>query len=136
MPGIFGKRAVFLIFILQCFFSTGQAGCAIAPDEDGHVNIPTTWTSIGEKAFEQCNSLISVDIPESVKEIGHGAFRNCSLESIRIPNSVTYLGGSVFSYAERLATAIIGDGVKSVLPSTFRHCTRLKTVPLERRSSR
>lgn len=35
-------------------------------------------TAIGDNAFENCNSLEWVNLPESVKSIGYQAFRNCS----------------------------------------------------------
>ena len=45
-------------------------------------------TSIGDRAFEECTSLISVDIPSSVTEIGDRAFYYCNnLETINM-NSI------------------------------------------------
>ena len=42
-------------------------------------------TEIGYYAFYKCTSLISVNIPSSVKEIGNGAFSGCnSLKSIYV----------------------------------------------------
>ena len=54
-------------------------------------------TSIGNYAFEYCENITSVTIPDSVTEIGHDAFRDCtSLKSITIPNSVTKIYYSAF----------------------------------------
>ena len=46
------------------------AGCAIQPDANGHVDIPSSWKSIGVKAFSYCISLETVSIPDSVTSIG------------------------------------------------------------------
>jgi hypothetical protein len=54
-------------------------------------------TSIGWGAFQDCTSLTSVTIPNSVTVINGLAFWNCSsLTSVTIPNSVTKIVGSAF----------------------------------------
>ena len=42
------------------------SGCAIQPDANGHVDIPSSWVSIGKEAFYECTSLRNVSIPEKV----------------------------------------------------------------------
>ena len=46
-------------------------------------------TNIGDYAFSICYNLRTIEIPESVKSIGDGAFLECGLEEIEIPYSVT-----------------------------------------------
>ena len=54
-------------------------------------------THIMEEAFDGYDSLIRVDLPDSITTIGDRAFSGCSsLEGIRIPLSVTYLGEEAF----------------------------------------
>ena len=61
--------------------------------------IPNSVTSIGERAFEDCDGLTSITIPNSVTSIGEGAFYSCDgLTSISIPNSVTSIGEYAFEY--------------------------------------
>ena len=72
---------------------------------EGDITIPETVsyngtyylvTSIGEKAFYECTSLTSVEIPSSVTSIGKYAFSGCtSLTSVEIPSSVTSIGSYV-----------------------------------------
>ena len=73
------------------------AGCAITPDSNGHVYIPSSWATIENRAFYYCTSLKSVTIPDSVSTIGDSAFHTCtSLKSVTIGDSVTSIGGGAF----------------------------------------
>lgn len=61
------------------------------------IMIPLGVEAIGEKAFENCIHLESVDIPLSVIRIENDAFAGCSsLLEIDIPNSIKYIGNGAF----------------------------------------
>ena len=67
------------------------------------VTIPNSVTGIEDYAFSQCYSLTSVTIPDLVSFIGRRAFYDCtSLKSINIPNSVTSIGEEAFSWCRSL----------------------------------
>ena len=67
------------------------AGCAITPDGNGHVDIPSSWTTIGKWAFRECTSLTSITIPDNVTTIGRGPYQCTSLTSVTIGDSVSIL---------------------------------------------
>lgn len=72
------------------------------------VVIPDSVTSIGECAFFDCKSLVSVTIPHSVTSIGGLAFEFCdNLVSVKIPDSVKSIGDHAFPDS----TKIIGDEI-------------------------
>ena len=55
-------------------------------------------SAIGKEAFEGCDILLSVVIPEGVTTIGTEAFNNCKLlETVHIPNSVQLIKDMAFS---------------------------------------
>ena len=55
-------------------------------------------TSIGLAAFEECQDLATVTIPNTVTNIGQDAFGGCSsLTSITLPGSVTSLAPYTFN---------------------------------------
>ncbi len=57
------------------------------------VTIPSTVTTIGANAFEDCFVLANVTIPANVTSIGAGAFQNCwSLVRNTIPAKVSSIG--------------------------------------------
>ena len=68
-----------------------------------NTNIPNSVTNIGSGAFEFCENITSITIPESVNTIGEMAFADCNgLESVIISKSVTSIGGWAFSNCSSL----------------------------------
>lgn len=92
------------------------------------VKIPNTVTHI-RGAFKDCSGLISVEIPNSVQEIGQNAFSGCkNLTSIIIPNSVKEIGLFAFSGCTSLTSIVIPNSVKEIGPDSFSGCTSLTSI--------
>lgn len=61
------------------------------------VTIPNSIEQIAAYAFRTCKSLITVNIENGVKQIAYNAFENCtSLENINIPDSVELIASNAF----------------------------------------
>ena len=85
--------------------------------------IPSSVTSIGDRAFYGCRSLSEIAIPSSVTSIGDWAFSRCaSLSEIVIPSCVTSIGDSAFSYCASLSEIVIPSSITSIGDSAFYNC--------------
>ena len=99
------------------------------------VVLPDSITSIGENAFNGCESLTSVTFGKNsqLSSIGPGAFNYCySLESITIPESVTNIGSDAFIYCYGLRSVTFGENsqLTSIGDGAFYNCTNLVNVSL------
>ncbi len=117
-------------FVYSDSTKTNLLGCSAAATS---VTIPTTVTSIGEYAFENCSRLITIDIPSnlSLTSIGEYTFYGCSsLTSVEIPSSVTSIGVFAFYGCHSLASVEIPSSVTSIGMSAFERCHSLASVEI------
>ena len=97
----------------------------------GTTVIPENVRSIGDNAFYDCGSLVSVTIPEGVTSIGSWAFYNCSsLSSVTIPQSVTSIGSSAFNGCSSITSIAIPENVTNIQSWTFYDCASLVSISI------
>lgn len=95
------------------------------------ITIPDSVTSIRGRAFSGCNNLRSITIPDSVTSIGNYVFERCSsLTSIMIPDSVMSIPDYTFYYCTSLTSITIPNSIKSIGPSAFGNCTSLTSITI------
>ena len=114
-------------------YSVTSIGNKAFYDCDGltSVTIGNSVTSIGKDAFGYCSRLTSVTIPNSVKGIVEYTFDGCSgLISVTIPNSVESIGGSAFKNCSGLTSVTIPNSVTSIGDNAFSGCSGLTSVTI------
>lgn len=95
------------------------------------LTIPDSVREIGEGAFAQCHGLMDLTIPDSVKSIGNEAFADCgNLAKVKIGNSVTNIGEKAFSNCSSLESIVMPDSVAAFDASTFGGCASLTSVTI------
>lgn len=83
------------------------------------VIIPSSVTTIGSDAFAYCSSLQSVVFLGDISVIPEGLFRSCgSLKTVQIPDSVTEIGAHAFS-GTGLRYLEIGRNVQTIGEGAF-----------------
>ena len=113
-----------------------------------------TVTSVADRAFNGCKELESIEIPDSVEDIGIFTFSDCeklskvklpsglekiktfcfkgckSLEHIELPDSLTTIGDWAFYNCEKLSEIDLPSGLKVLKGGAFKGCESLKHVKL------
>ncbi len=125
--------------------NTGLANITIGDFDTSVTNIvvPETITGIKEnkvvylahRAFQNCSNLVSVTLPNTIKEIGVDVFSGCiSLKKVSLPNSMpgpwlfSGIGHSAFTSCSSLETISIPDGIESIRYATFLDCISLNNI--------
>ena len=95
------------------------------------ISIPNSVTYIEGQAFYNCSSLTSISIPNGVTSIEYEAFRYCSsLTSISIPNSVTEIENYAFYGCSSLTSISIPNSITSIGYSAFSGCSSLTSITI------
>ncbi len=88
-------------------------------------------TNIGENAFSNCSSLLTITLPASVKSIENSAFSYCFyLSSISIPPSVTSIEAYAFRRCSSLVRITIPFNVTCIGDGAFSECSGLETITI------
>lgn len=92
------------------------------------VTLPNTVDEIGYQAFFNCSNLTNVTIPEGVTKIGQAAFYGCSqLTSITIPSTITDMD-TAFSGNTALSQVTLTNGIPKISSHAFERCTELREI--------
>ncbi len=137
------------VVITGCSDSIDESTISIPDKIDGHpvtmiyyyvfsglentktINIPDSVKVIGSGAFALCDKLQTINIPNSVTTIDAAAFwGNEKLQSITIPNSVTELGAGAFMLCENLTNVTLPNTISSIPYGTFAGCVSLKKIDI------
>lgn len=99
-----------------------------------HLIVPETIedlpvTQIASRAFKDKTNLKSIELPNSLKDIGSAAFYNCTgLTSITILNGVTSIDYDAFYNCTGLTSVTIPDSVTSIGSYAFENCDNTQDI--------
>lgn len=93
--------------------------------------LPDTMTFIGDEVFRGCGNLRKIHLPARLHQIGNWAFRDCgSLRCLSLPRSVRIIGKGAFQGCASLSSIRIPKGVKEIAYYTFAGCRSLEEISL------
>lgn len=103
---------------------------------DTEILIPTTYNdlpvvSVEASAFLNNTAITSVVLPDGITSIGENAFNGCeSLTSVTFGKNsqLSSIGGSAFSFCPNIESISISDSVTSIGKNAFYYCNSLSTV--------
>ena len=98
----------------------------------GNVSIPYGVLNIESEAFAGCADMVSLRIPETVKSLGDGAFRDCpALTTVVIEKGLTTIGACAFAGNGALRSVTLPDSVLSIEDTAFEDCASLTLTVAE-----
>ena len=87
--------------------------------------------SIADSAFENCQNLQNITLPNYLTDIGNSAFKGCTnLASINIPNLITSINSNTFENCISLKSVLLHNNIISIGASAFKGCTSLESINL------
>lgn len=114
-------------------YSVKEIGNSAFNNKDSLVSVtlPEGIKTIGISAFYSCGGLTAINFPKGLESIGDEAFRSCTkLAAIELPEGLKSIGAYAFGYCQSVTTLAIPAGVTSVGTNAFRNCTKLTTATL------
>ena len=100
------------------------------------VTVPATLggypvTAIGNKAFDDCDSILTLTLPAGITAIGNQAFNSCSnMTEITLPEGILSIGGAAFGNCRALTSLVVPKSVVSLGNAVFGGCASLKSLEI------
>lgn len=113
---------------------TDVAGNIIIPDYITYENTQYAVTGIATEAFESCEKITGIQLPESITQIGDFAFSGCSgLTEINLPAGITTIGEYAFKSCSSLKSLNFPKGIQTIETGVCQGCKKLDkiTIPKE-----
>lgn len=90
-------------------------------------SLPNSVTEIGEGAFESCHNFRTLKLPRDLKKIGNRAFKDCPLtRDLDIAYNVTEIGDYAFSGCTALTKLTLTSSLQRIGAYAFSGCKNLK----------
>lgn len=79
-----------------------------------NIELPSTLKKIECRAFQGCEGLKSIELPDGLETVGRYCFYESGLEEIILPASVKEIGAFAFFRCRQLRSAQLNEGLKKL----------------------
>lgn len=105
------------------------SGDLIIPSVISHCGDDYDVTAIGEGAFQNCDEIVSITMPNSVTTIGSSAFVYCqSLTTVNFSENLTSIDDNAFNYCTSLTAPTFPASLTSIGSGAFAYCYSLSPI--------
>lgn len=96
------------------------------------INMPDTVFDIRNAAFAMCVNLKTVNFSKNLVDIGISTFSGCTrLNDVKFPDSLEFIGHGAFYECKGIRYITIPRGVKQIDKYAFGKCTNLRSIEFE-----
>ncbi|MBE6322231.1 MAG: leucine-rich repeat domain-containing protein [Bacteroidales bacterium] len=100
-----------------------------------NVIIPNSVKFIGDLTFSGCKRITDITIPDSVEKIGYYTFSRCTnLKKITMPKNLKKIDSFAFNECSGLITITIPNGVEDISVGAFKNCRSLNKITIPNRT--
>lgn len=94
------------------------------------IELPNSIRAIQDRAFYRCKQLKTIKLPSHLQHIGDYAFYFCGINELHLPNTLEYIGESAFFECKNLIHVELPHSVKYLGKWAFHGCNRLESLTL------
>lgn len=95
--------------------------------KNGDIVLQDGLKHIGRNAFGYCESVTSVEMPNSVESLGYWAFQRCkAMTRVTMSESITWIDTSCFSNCHKIKTMSLPPEIEYIAPYAFEYCKAWK----------
>lgn len=94
------------------------------------VHIPEGVQKIGHAAFFGCDSVVTISLPNTIKEFCNSFINMKSLKIVKFPSKLKTISSSAFVDCKAIETLCVPEGVERIGFDAFGRCYGLKNVML------
>lgn len=109
---------------------TKPTGNVVVPQTVTYGQNTYTVVGLNNRCFNECDGIITINLPSTIDSIDEYAFYGCGLRSIVIPNSVRHIGNNAFYNCSYLNLVTLPDSLRSIEQYLFYSCDSLTSITI------